>query len=82
MEEKKLLVETKLKEILTNYVEIDESHIDNNMLLVNDIGLDSFSLICMVGEIENQFNIKIETNTLSSVHTIGEMVNFIAEQTK
>lgn len=82
MEEKKIEIKNKLKEILQNYVEINDNEINDNMNLISDIGLDSFSLICIVGDIENEFNIKIETTVLSKIHTLKEMIDFIFEKTQ
>lgn len=80
--EKRIEIINKLKEILQNYVEIEDGAIKEEMNLTTDIGLDSFALICMVGDVESAFNIKIETTVLSKIHTLGEMVDFILEKTK
>ena len=46
----------KIKEIISNYVEVNPDEISTNSRFIEDIGLNSYDFMCMLGEIEEEFN--------------------------
>lgn len=74
MSDEKILVD--LKDIISDYVEIDDSYSDQ-MSLQGDIGLDSFGLITMVSEIERHFNIRIPDQELAHFLQLADLVKYI-----
>jgi len=71
----------KMKHIISEYVDIPEDSIDENMSLQGEIGLDSFSLISMLVEIENEFSIEIPEYELKNFQTLGDMYSYIESVT-
>lgn len=71
-------IENTLKGIISKYTEVESSKIDSNSNLQCDIGLDSFSIISMVTEIETTFSISIPDEELSNFSTVDDMVSYIA----
>ena len=67
----------KMKHIISEYVDIPEDNIDMGMSLQGDIGLDSFSLISMLVEIENEFEVEIPEYELRNFQTLGDMYAYI-----
>ena len=67
----------KMKQIISEYVDIPENDIDMGMSLQGDIGLDSFSLISMLVEIENEFSVEIPEYELRNFQTLGDMYAYI-----
>ncbi len=67
----------KLKNIICEYVDASPEQIDINMSLKFDVGLDSFGLVSLVSEIENQFDIHIPDATCSQFNTLSDMVSYI-----
>ena len=67
----------KMKHIISEYVDIPEDSISAEMSLQGDIGLDSFSLISMLVEIEDEFNIEIPEYELRNFQTLGDMYAYI-----
>ena len=74
MSEEKIISD--LKSIMSDYVEIDDSF-NLDMSLQGDIGLDSFGLISMVCQIENNFNIRIPDYELTNFLQLSDLVNYI-----
>jgi len=73
----------KLKQIISDYVDVQPENIDINMSLKFDIGLDSFGLISLICAIESEFNIHIPDTVCTKFNTLSDMVSFInAEQAK
>lgn len=46
-----------------------------------DLGLDSFQLVEMIGELEDKLDICIPDRKLRELQTVGQVVRFIREQT-
>jgi len=67
----------KLKRIISEYVNIPEDSIDDNMSIQGDIGLDSFGLISMVTSIEEEFNVEIPDSALKNCQTLNDLYSFI-----
>lgn len=69
----------KLKNIICNYVDTQPSLISDNMSLNAELGLDSFALISMLLEIEENFGIEIPTEVLPNFQTLNDLYSYIQE---
>ena len=78
MSEEKIVKD--LKNIISDYVEI-EGAFSTSMSLQGDIGLDSFGLISMVNQIENNFNIRIPDYEFSHFVKLSDLVSYIHDNT-
>ena len=67
----------RLKEILAQYVEVDPEEITEDSRLVEDLGLSSFALMSLMGDVEEQFGITIDETELTDVHTIKDVMEYI-----
>lgn len=66
-----------LKNIICDYVDVDKNSISNDFSLSSDIGLDSFSLLSIISDIEDRFCIRIENDKLMTFHSFCDIVNYI-----
>ena len=69
----------KLKEIISDYVDVPVSSIDDSMSLKGDIGIDSFGLISMLNDIESAYDVSIPDSALSDFQTLNDLFSFIKE---
>ncbi len=73
-------IEEQLKELLH---EIDEEipldEISADSLLKEDVGLSSVAMLYMAVSIENAFEIDLSDADMSSLRTVGDVVDMIAE---
>lgn len=67
----------KLKEIISEYVDVNSEEIDINSDIKFDMGLDSFGLISLICAIESEFDVHIPDTMCSKFNTLLDMVNFI-----
>lgn len=67
----------KLKEIISKYIDTP-SQINEDMSLSKDLGIDSFSLISMVMEIEESYNIQIPDSELNQFKTLKDLYGYIS----
>ncbi len=68
-----------LKEIVTNYVDIDPDEITKDSKLLSDLGLTSLDLVMVSNEIESEFNVELPQKLYASIKTVGDLLNFIEE---
>jgi len=69
-----------LKEILTTVKpSVDQTTVTNDSSLVQDLGIDSLSILLISIAIENKFNFTF--NGVPQFKTVGEVVEYIADKT-
>ena len=73
------MVFEKLKEILSNQLEISEDMITLESDITDDLGANSLDLVDLVMSIEDEFGIEIPEELIETVHTVGDVVNYIEE---
>ena len=66
----------KIKEMISNYVEVNPDEISTNSRFIEDIGLNSYDFMCMLGEIDEEFNISVVVSEIIYLHTVGEAISY------
>ena len=69
----------RLVSIISNYVEIDIDNVDEDMSLRNEIGMDSFSMMAMLVDIENEYQCTIPENELNKFQTLRDLNNYLSK---
>ncbi len=67
----------KVCEILLNYVEEPEGGLTPEMKFVDDLGMTSLDIMTMIGDVEDEFDVEIETSDLRSLYTIQDFMNYL-----
>ena len=75
-------VEQTVKEILAKQLKIDTAKIKPDVLLAEDLRMDSFGALETAFELEDKFGIQIPNDVLYNVKTVKDVVDYIAEQTQ
>lgn len=66
----------KIKEIIVNYVEVNPDEITAESRFIEDIGLNSYDFMCMLGDIEDEFGISVDESEIVNLRTIGEAIAY------
>ena len=66
----------KIKEIVTNYVEVNPEEITTESRFIDDLGLNSYDFMCMLGDIEEEFNITVDEAEIVNLRTVGEAIAY------
>ncbi len=66
----------KLKEIIVNYVEVNPDEITAESRFIEDIGLNSYDFMCMLGDVEEEFGISVDEAEIINLHTVGEAITY------
>ncbi len=76
----------KLKDIIKNYIDEDEIDLNQDVSpdahIINDLGLDSFYVIDMVIDIENEFELTIDNDAIMELGTVQSLIDLIDEKIK
>ncbi|MCG8374013.1 MAG: phosphopantetheine-binding protein [Balneolales bacterium] len=71
----------KLKPIIQPYLDdISVEEIQSDSHLINDLGLDSFYVIDVVIDIENEFDIAIDNDSISTFETVQQVIDVINQK--
>ena len=70
----------KVCEILLNYVEELEGGLTPETRFIDDLAMNSLDIMTMVGDLEDEFDITIETPELRNLFTIRDLVKFLEEK--
>ena len=74
-------IEAKVKEFLVDDLELDESKINPDARLKEDIGIDSLDFVDIVVIVEKKFGFKIKTEDMAKVKTFSQFCDYIESKT-
>jgi len=66
-----------VKDILLDFLKIDEKKVKLDSEFLNDFGCDSLDSIELMVELEESFGVKINDDEASQLVTVGDVVNYI-----
>ena len=67
----------KLRELLSEYVEVARDDITVESKLVEDLGLNSYEFMTLVGDLEEEFDVEVNEREVAKVNTIGDIIEYI-----
>jgi acyl carrier protein len=76
--EKNQVFET-VKKYILDQLTISEDRVTESAAIVDDLGADSANLMMLVMDLEAEFNITVEDDAISSIRTVGDIVDYIAK---
>ena len=72
-------VEIKVKKVVANVLEMDESEIADDANFIFDLGADSMQSMLLIGGFEEEFDIEMDVEKAQEVQTIDGAVEFISK---
>lgn len=67
----------KIKEIIVNYVEVNPDEITAESRFIEDIGLNSYDFMCMLGDLETELDISVDEAEIVKLQTVGDAIAYI-----
>lgn len=77
-----VMVLEKVKKILSEQFSVDEDSITLNTNIAEDLGADSLDVVDILMSIEDEFEIEVPDEEIENIRTVGELVNYIKENTQ
>ncbi len=75
------MVMDKIKDILVEQLNIDESEIVPEASFIDDLGADSLDIVELIMSMEEEFGIEIPEDEVESLSTVGAAVEYIKANT-
>lgn len=66
-----------IKEIIVNYVDVEENAITPEAKFIEDLGFNSYDFMSFLGEIEEVFEIAVEEDEVLNLATVGDAIAYI-----
>ena len=73
-------VKERLYKTVASVVAVDEDQFVPEASLVNDFNTDSFDLIRIAMNIEEEFSITIPTDAMSNLRTVQDLLDYVGER--
>ena len=72
----------KVKEILDEYIEEQVEDITLQTRLIEDLGINSYEFMSIIGEIEEEFDFEVDEKSVLKLITIEDLLDYISNFTK
>ncbi len=66
-----------LKNLICQYVDAEYDEINENSRFAEDLGFNSYDLMCMLGECEDEFGVELDESEAASKKTVGELISYL-----
>ena len=66
-----------LKEIICQYVDVEEDNITEDARFMEDLGFNSFDFMSLVGEVEERFDVEVEEREVVQIRTVKDAMDYI-----
>lgn len=66
-----------LKEIICNYVDVDADSITEDSRFIEDLGMNSYDFMCLIGELEGEMDIQVDEQEVVKLSTVGDAIKYI-----
>ena len=70
----------KVKKTILQYVDCDPASITPQTEFLKDLKMNSYDIITMVGELEDEFGITIDNDDLKDIVTIDDFVKYVSSK--
>lgn len=66
-----------IKKIICEYTETDPSEITEKSRFIDDLGMNSYNIMCAVGDLEDEFDIEVEESDVAGMRTLGDVAEYV-----
>ena len=74
------MVFEKIKKIISEQLEVDQSIITEGASITGDLGADSLDLVDLAMSIEDEFDIELSDEALEKIKTVGDLAVYIEDR--
>ena len=71
------MVFEKVRDIIVDQLDADESAVTMDASIIDDLGADSLDVVDLVMSIEEEFDVEIPDEEVKNIKTVGDIVKFI-----
>lgn len=75
-------IEKKVKSIVVEKLQVEESAVVENASFVDDLGADSLDTVELVMDFEEKFGVEIPDEDAEKIRTVGDAIKYLEEKLK
>lgn len=64
-------------QLISNQLKVEPDKITRESKLVEDLGADSANVMVMIMDLEDHFNMQVEDSAITTMKTVGDVVDYI-----
>ena len=72
------MIFNKVKDILSEYIDMDSNEIKLETRLAEDLGLNSYEFMSVIGEIEEEFDVELDEREIVKLISIADLLDYIS----
>ena len=72
------MIFNKVKDILSDYIDLDSNEIKLETRLAEDLGLNSYEFMSVIGEIEEEFDVELDEREIVKLISIADLLDYIS----
>lgn len=69
-----------LTSMIANQLKVAPETVTREARLVEDLGADSANVMVLIMDIEDRYNMQVEDSAITSLKTVGDVVDYIQSQ--
>ncbi len=73
-------IEAKIKEIIVEQLNVDESEVTPDASFIDDLGADSLDIVELVMAIEEAFDIEIPDEDAEKIRTVKDAIEYVKKK--
>ena len=73
-------MDKKVIEIMANYLGVKEEEITSDMDLMDDLNINSYDIMSIIGKFEDEFDIEVPDEDIRNFRTVADVINYIKKQ--
>lgn len=66
--------------MIANQLKVDPAKVTLDARLVEDLGADSANVMVLIMDIEDQYNMQVEDSAITTLKTVGDVIEYIQER--
>ncbi len=70
----------KIRDVILEYVDMPKESITPETTFLADMHMNSLDIMTMIGQLEDEYDITIETEDLNDIYTMQQLVDYIEER--
>ena len=72
----------KVIDIIASYMDVPKEDITQDTLFFADLHMDSMEILGMICKIEEEFGVKLPTEEMKNIYSVGDLQTFLEEKIK
>ena len=74
-----IMIFDKIKEIIIEHLQVEESDVNMDTNLMKDLSADSLDAVEIIMAIEDEYGIEIPDEEAEKIQTVGDLVRYVEE---